>query len=100
MLKKKIYVGNIPFSATEQDIRDLFSEYGESISVKIKKSKEFGFIEVESEDNAKKAISELNGKLFKGKKLTVAEARPKQPRAVFHDKKGGFGRDKVFKRAW
>jgi RNA recognition motif-containing protein len=39
MVKKKIYVGNIPFSATEQDIRDLFSEYGEIVLIKIKKSK-------------------------------------------------------------
>ena len=96
----KVYVGNIPFNITEQDITDLFSEYGEIISVKIKHSKGFGFVEMESSDDAKKAISELNGKPFIGKTLTVAEARPKQPRAVFHEKKGGSGKGKIFKKAW
>ena len=83
---RKIYVANIPFNATEQDIRNLFSEYGEIVSVKIitdtytGQSRGFGFIEMETENDAKKAISALNGKTFMGKTLTVAEARPQQPR--------------------
>ncbi|MEW6417572.1 MAG: RNA-binding protein [Nitrospirota bacterium] len=95
---KKIYVANIPFSATEQDVRDLFSDYGEVVSVKIitdkftGQSKGFGFVEMGSEDEAKKTISELNGKPFMGKTLTLAEARPQQPRAGFQERKGGFGR--------
>jgi RNA recognition motif-containing protein len=99
MVKKKIYVGNIPFSATEQDIRDLFSDYGEIISVKIRRTKGFGFVEMGSENDAKKAISGLNGKSFMGKPLIVAEASPQHPRADFRRGKGSFGKDKIFKKA-
>jgi RNA recognition motif-containing protein len=53
-----------------------------------------------SENDAKKAISGLNGKPFMGKTLLVAEARPQQQRADFHEKKGGFGKGKSFKKAW
>ncbi len=103
---KKIYVANISFSATEQDIRDIFSEYGEVATVKIitdkftGQSRGFGFIEMESESDAKKAISELNGKPFMGKTLTVAEARPQQPRAGFQERRGGFGRGKSSGKGW
>jgi RNA recognition motif-containing protein len=94
---RKIYVGNIAFNATEQDLRDLFSEYGEIESLKIMKdkfteeSKGFGFIEMANEEDAKKAIATLNGKAFKGKSLTVAEARPQQKRRGFDDRRGGYG---------
>ncbi|MEW6584593.1 MAG: RNA-binding protein [Nitrospirota bacterium] len=97
---KKIYVGNIAVTATEQDVKDLFAEYGEIVSVKLKQSKGFGFVEMGSDDEAREAISELNGKEFLGKALTVTEAIPRQPRAAFHEKKGGFGKGKVFKKAW
>ncbi len=97
---RKIYVGNIAFNTTEQDIKDLFLEYGEIISVKIKQSKGFGFVEMRSDNEAKKAISELNGKPFLGKTLTVSEAIPLQPRAVFNERKGSFGKGKNFKKAW
>lgn len=95
---KRIYVTNIS-NATEQDIRDLFSDYGEVISVKIKQTKGFGFIEMGSENDAKKAVSGLNGKPFMGKPLTVAGAIPQQPKADFHGK-GSFGKDRSFKKAW
>jgi len=94
---RKMYVGNIAFNATEQDLRDLFSEYGEIESLKIMKdnfterSKGFGFIEMVNEEDAKKAIATLNGKDFKGKSLTVAEARPQQKRSGFNDRRGGYG---------
>jgi len=96
---KRIYVTNIS-NATEQDIRDIFSDYGEVISVKIRQTKGFGFVEMGSENDAKKAVSGLNGKPFMGKPLTVSEAIPQQPRADFHEGKGGFGKDKSFKKAW
>ncbi len=96
---KKIYVDNIS-DASEQDIRNLFSDYGQVISVKIKRSKGFAFVEMGEENDSRKAISGLNGKLFMGKTLTVTEAIPRQPRAVFHEKKGGFGKDRSFKKAW
>jgi len=97
MGQKKIYVANIPYSATEQDIKDLFSEYGEVVSAKLitdkftGQSKGFGFVEMGSESDAKKTILELNGKTFMGKTLTLAEARPQQPRTGFQGGRGGYG---------
>jgi RNA recognition motif-containing protein len=105
-MEKKIYVANISYTATEQDIKDLFSEYGEVVSVKIitdkftGQSKGFGFVEMESESDAQKTISELNGKPFMGKTLTLAEAKPQQPRTGFQDRKGGFGRGKSSGKGW
>ncbi|NWF51985.1 MAG: RNA-binding protein [Nitrospirae bacterium] len=99
-MEKKIYVGNISFKATEDDIRDLFSQVGEVESVKIitdahtGQPKGFGFIEMSSKEDATKAISALNGKIFMERTLSVAEARPQQSRdrRSFTDRKsGGFG---------
>jgi RNA recognition motif-containing protein len=92
-MEKKIYVGNISFKATEDDIRELFSTVGEVESVKIitdaqtGQSKGFGFVEMSSGEDANKAISNLNGKTFLDRTLSVAEAKPQQPR-----EKSGFGR--------
>ncbi|MEW6052580.1 MAG: RNA-binding protein [Nitrospirota bacterium] len=94
---RKMYVGNIPYNATEDDLRELFSEYGEIESLKIMKdqftdrSKGFGFIEMVNEEDAKKAMATLNGKNFKGKSLTVAEARPQQKRQDFNKRSSGYG---------
>ena len=105
-MAKNIFVGSLPFSATEETLRKLFGQYGQIQSVSIIKdrytsqSRGFGFVEMGSENDAKKAISGLNGKPFMGKPLTVVEARPQQPRAHFHGEKGGFGKDKSFKKAW
>jgi len=79
---KTIYVGNINYQATEEDLKNVFSEYGEVTSVKIindretGRSKGFGFVEMESE----KAIEELDGQEFQGRRLRVNEARPRAPR--------------------
>ena len=81
---KTIYVGNINYQATEEDLKNVFSEYGEVTSVKIindretGRSKGFGFVEMES--GAEKAIEELDGKDFQGRRLRVNEARPRAPR--------------------
>ena len=72
---KKMYVGNIPYNATEEDLRELFSEYGEIESLKIiqdqftGQSKGFGFIEMVNEEDAKKAMAGLNEKDFMGSGL-------------------------------
>jgi RNA recognition motif-containing protein len=93
----KVYVGNISFKATEDDIRELFSKVGEVESVKIitdahtGQPKGFGFIEMSSEEDAKKAISTLNGQSFMERVLSVAEARPQQPREKRGFGGGGFG---------
>jgi RNA recognition motif-containing protein len=97
---KKIYVGNISFKATEEDIRELFSRSGEVESVKMitdphtGNAKGFGFVEMASDDDASKAIAELNGTEFLDRTITVAEARPQQPRegrGFGGGGRGGFG---------
>jgi RNA recognition motif-containing protein len=76
-----IYVGNINYQATPEELKPLFSEYGEVLSVKIitdretGRSKGFGFVEMES--GAETAIEELNGKDFQGRRLRVNEAKPR-----------------------
>ena len=80
-MAKNIYLGNIPWSASEDDVRDLFSSYGEVVSVKFIQDREtgrfrgFGFVEMES--GADEAIQALAGSDFKGRALKVNEARPR-----------------------
>ncbi|NTU42820.1 MAG: RNA-binding protein [Nitrospirales bacterium] len=89
---KKIYVGNIPFKATPEGLKDLFARFGEVESVNIitdpqtGRSKGFGFVLMASEDGAQKAIGSLNESMYMERPLTVAEAKPPQPRE-------GRGRD-------
>lgn len=91
-MEKKLYVGNISFKATEEDIKELFAQSGEVESVKIitdahtGNPKGFGFVEMANEEDAKKAIDALNGTTFMERAITVAEAKPQQPR-----EKRGFG---------
>ncbi len=81
---KNIYVGNISYNATEEDLRDLFSQHGEVVSVKIiidrytQKSKGFGFVEMDSPENAENAISALNGYELVGRSLKVNIAKEKR----------------------
>ena len=82
---KSIYVGNMAYSASEQDVRELFSQYGEVLSVKLivdrdtGKAKGFGFVEMEDSE-AEKAIDALNNSEFLGRNLRVNEAKPREPR--------------------
>ncbi|HJX71470.1 MAG TPA: RNA-binding protein [Bacteroidales bacterium] len=79
-----IYVGNLSYKLNEDDLRQVFEEYGEITSVKIIKdkysgrSKGFAFVEMADDDEAKAAINELNGTEHDGRKIVVNEARPKQ----------------------
>ncbi len=80
---KKLYVGNIPFEATEGDIQHLFSEAGvnaDSITLVRDRfsgqPRGFGFVEINNDAQAQQAIDSLNGKSFMGRNLTVNEARP------------------------
>jgi RNA recognition motif-containing protein len=90
---KKLYVGNLPFSATEQALADTFAECGTVDSVKIitdrdsGRSKGFGFVEMSSEEEAQNAISKYNGADWEGRRMTVNEAKPMVPR----DNRGGGG---------
>jgi len=80
-----IYVGNLPFKASEDDIRKTFSTYGQVSNVAIimdqatGKSRGFGFVEMPNSGEAQAAIAGLNGKDFLGRPLTVNEARPRTP---------------------
>lgn len=84
-MAKNIYVGNLPFEATEDEVRAAFSEYGEVMSVNLINDREtgrprgFGFVEIE-ESGADAAIRGLDGKSFGGRNLKVNEARPKPQR--------------------
>jgi RNA recognition motif-containing protein len=79
-----LYIGNLPFSATEDEIREHFAKIGEVHSVKIitdretNKSRGFCFVEME---NADAAIAELNGKELNGRNITVSEAREREQRS-------------------
>jgi RNA recognition motif-containing protein len=81
-MSKKMYVGNLPFSSTEDDLRDLFSQYGEVQSANIiydretGRSRGFGVVEM-AEESADSAIEALNGNEFGGRTLRVNEARPR-----------------------
>lgn len=82
-MSKKIYVGNLPFSTSEDEVKDLFSEYGEIQSLKLINDREtgkfrgFGFVEMEG-DSADSAIDGLNGQDFNGRTLKVNEARERR----------------------
>lgn len=98
-----IFVGNLSKDVSEEDLQSLFSEYGTVKSVKVIKdlfsgeSKGFGFVEMPGNNEAQKAMNELNTKEVKGKKLTVNEARPKTDRRSGgggggrNSNRGGFG---------
>ncbi len=84
---KNIYVGNLPFSATEAAVKELFEEYGPVTSVNLITDRDtgrlrgFGFIEMEDEANAASAIKALDGQEFDGRPLKVNEARERQERS-------------------
>jgi RNA recognition motif-containing protein len=91
-MAKNIYVGNLSWGTTEEALRATFEQYGEVISARIitdrdtGRSRGFGFVEMENEDEANAAIEALNGQPMDGRPLTVNEARPRAPR------QGGGGR--------
>ena len=80
---KKIYVGNLPYSATEDELRDLFAQHGDVTSVSLVNDREtgrprgFGFVEMADED-AESAIQALDGAQMGGRTLKVNEARPRE----------------------
>ncbi len=91
-----IYVGNLSWSMTDDDLSNLFSQYGTVSSAKILKekntgrSKGFGFVEMEDEDAAKTAIATLNESEVQGRKLIVNESQPR-PEGSGYKKSGGGG---------
>lgn len=83
---KKLYVGSLPYSVTEEELREVFSAYGDIESVRVivdkatGQSKGFGFVEMADGDGANRAIEGLHGKQLGGRTLIVNHARPEVPR--------------------
>jgi RNA recognition motif-containing protein len=94
-----IYVGNLSFNSTEDDLKRLFEAYGVVTSAKIisdqftGRSKGFGFVEMSDREEGMKAIKELDSKEFGGRNLKVNEAKPKR-------ESGGGGRDRGGRSRW
>ncbi len=91
---KKLFVGNLPFSATDASLEQIFAQAGTVESAKVitdrdtGRSKGFGFVEMSSEAEALDAISKFNGMDYDGRPMTVNEAKPMAPR---ENRTGGFG---------
>jgi RNA recognition motif-containing protein len=94
---KKLFVGNLSYTITEEQLRTLFSEAGEVASVALISDRTtgqprgFGFVEMATEEAAQAAISQLNGREVNQRKITVSEARPPRERSSFGDDRGGGG---------
>lgn len=90
----KLYVGNLPYSYNDDTLRSLFTTYGNVLSASIimdrqsGRSKGFGFVEIEDDNAAQQAISELNGKEIDGRAVVVSVARPMSD----EPRRGGFDR--------
>ena len=101
-MAKKLYVGGLPYSTTDAELKDAFSQAGAVASAVIiidkmsGRSKGFGFVEMSSDEEAQKAIELMNGKDFGGRTLTVNEARPmeERPRRDFRGGGNGGGNDR------
>ena len=92
-----IYVGNLSYQSTEDELRDLFAEFGDVVSAKLivdkftGQSKGFGFVEMSNNSEAQKAMDELNGRDVNGRSVTVNQARPRQDRSRGGGGGGGRG---------
>ena len=91
-MASKLFVGNLPFTTTENDLQDHFAQAGAVVAVNIMqdrttgRSRGFAFVEMASQEDATKAINMFHQKDFQGRSLTVNEARPKEDRPS-----GGYG---------
>ncbi len=92
-----IYVGNLPYGVTDDELRDAFGSYGEVVSINVIKdkfsgeSRGFGFVEMSSDEEAQSAIDGLNGSEFGGRNLKVNQARPREDRSDRSNRGGGGG---------
>ncbi|MBR2509815.1 MAG: RNA-binding protein [Lentisphaeria bacterium] len=81
-----IYVGNLPYAISHEEVKSVFSAYGEVAAVRLVKDREtgrakgFGFVEMHDDAQAKAAIEAMNGQEIGGRKVVVNEARPREPR--------------------
>ncbi len=90
---KKVYVGNLSYSVSDESLAEMFSQFGTVESARVVtdrdsgRSKGFGFVEMSSDEEATTAIERLNGSSFEGRNMNVSEAKPMAPR----ENRGGFG---------
>ncbi len=103
-MNKKLYVGNLLYEVSDDDLKQLFSQAGNVVSATViryqdsGRSKGFGFVEMATEEEAQKAIDMFHGQDHQGRKLVVSEARPPRPRNDFGGndrgpRRGGFRND-------
>jgi RNA recognition motif-containing protein len=96
-MSAKLYVGNLTFQTSSDDLRDLFSKTGTVESANVVEDREtgrsrgFGFVEMSTADEAKTAIDQLNGTDYEGRNLTVNEAKPREDRGGGGGNRGGGG---------
>ena len=95
---KKLYVGNLPFSATEDSLHEFFSQSGVNPSAVnlirdrfTGQSRGFAFVEISNDEEADRAVNSMNGQNFGGRNLVVNEARPQEQRGGGGGRGGGFG---------
>lgn len=92
-----IYVGNLPWSTTDQELADMFAQYGPVIKAQVIKDRDtgrsrgFGFVEMPTDEDANRAIDALNNQPMGGRPLTVNIAKPREPRAGGGGYGGGYG---------
>lgn len=83
-MSKKLFIGSLPFTTTNEELQKLFESYGEVVSAVVirdkqtRRSKGYGFVEMESDEAANNAMEELNGSDLKGRKIVVSEAKGSQ----------------------
>ena len=110
-MAKKLYVGGLPYSTTDVELKEAFSKAGTVVSAVVivdkmsGRSKGFGFVEMSSDEEAQKGVELMNGKDFGGRTLTVNEARPmeERPRRDFRgggNDRGGYGGGGGGGRSW
>ncbi|OGK52151.1 hypothetical protein A2966_01995 [Candidatus Roizmanbacteria bacterium RIFCSPLOWO2_01_FULL_41_22] len=95
-MNKKLYVGNMVYEVTDDELRTMFAQAGNVVSAVVirfqdtGRSKGFGFVEMTTEEEAQKAIDMFNGQDMKGRKIVVSEARPPRPRTGGGGGGGGY----------
>ncbi len=97
MASNKLYVGNLNYQVTEDELREIFSAYGQVMSVNVISGKGFGFVEMDSPASAQAAKDALNGTDFQGRTMNVDEARPPKKKEGGGGGRGGYGKKGGFR---
>lgn len=98
-MSKRLFIGGLPFSVTNSQLEEMFSQFGKVVSADVitdkysGRSKGFGFVEMENDEEADEAIAKLNETELEGRKIAVNVARPREERPRFDDRRGGPRRD-------